>query len=103
LRRQHLEADRRYLGGWLPGLEPDAAAQELERFNDVLRAADSTRRLDAARDLPWTDADFGDAMHFSAAGSAKLSRYVADALVADVRTACAADRRSSRRSSPPAT
>ncbi|MEO1085041.1 MAG: SGNH/GDSL hydrolase family protein [Acidobacteriota bacterium] len=93
LRSQHLETDRRYLGGWLPGLEPDAAARELERLNEVLRSADSAdRQLDAARDIPWTDADFGDAMHFGAPGSAKLARYVADRLVDDVATACAASR-----------
>lgn len=81
LRAQHLEGDRRYLGGWLPGLEPDAAAGELERLNHVLRSLSQpgdVQLIDAASDLAWEDADFGDAMHFSPAGSAKLARHVAE-------------------------
>ncbi|MEM1177985.1 MAG: SGNH/GDSL hydrolase family protein [Acidobacteriota bacterium] len=89
LRAEHLDADRRYLGGWLPGLEPDAAARELERLNAVLRAAaGEDGLLDAASDVPWIDADFGDAMHFQAAGSDKLARFVAERLVDDVGHAC---------------
>jgi lysophospholipase L1-like esterase len=85
LRRPSLAADRAYLAQWVPGLEPDAAPGELERFNNVLRALgrDGTAvLLDAAAEAGWQDADYADPLHFSAAGSEKLARYLAARLPA---------------------
>lgn len=86
LRQAHAEQDRRYLAGWMPGLEPEAAPGQLERLNDVLRTAAQQQGgvdlIDAARDVEWTDADFADAMHFSAAGSRRLAGFLAPILLA---------------------
>ncbi|MEM6794762.1 MAG: SGNH/GDSL hydrolase family protein [Acidobacteriota bacterium] len=82
LRDEHLEADRRYLGGWVPGLEPESVAPQLERLNDVTRglAGEGVRVIDAARDIAWEDDHFGDAMHFSARGSEVFADYLAQRL-----------------------
>jgi lysophospholipase L1-like esterase len=74
---------------WIPGLTPDAARRELDRFNDVLRrlAADGEAELaDAARDVRWTADDFFDAMHFAAPGARKLADFLAP-IVARLRPA----------------
>lgn len=80
LRRNAADADRQYLAGWLQGLEPLAAAGELERLNEVLRrqaGQEGVGLADAAREIAWDDADFVDPMHTSAAGSCKLAAYLA--------------------------
>lgn len=80
LRREAAAADRDYLAGWLQGLDPEAAAGELERLNEVLRrlaGEDGVALADAAREIDWQDADFVDPMHTSAAGSRKLAAYLA--------------------------
>jgi lysophospholipase L1-like esterase len=79
LRRETAAADRDYLAGWLQGLEPQAAAGELERLNEVLRrqAGEGVALADAAREIGWEDADFVDPMHTSEAGSRKLAAYLA--------------------------
>lgn len=74
------EADLSLLAEWIPGLEPAAAPQALDRLNRVLRevAREGAADLaDAARDVPWQDRDFGDAMHFSERGSTRLAEYLA--------------------------
>jgi lysophospholipase L1-like esterase len=81
LRRDHREADERYLESWLPGWDGAAAPGELERFNDVLRRAperlDATV-ADAARDAGWRDDDFADPVHYSRQGAERLVRFLAD-------------------------
>lgn len=79
LRRDAADADRDYLAGWLQGLEPAAAAGELERLNEILRrqAGEGVAVADAAREIDWRDEDFGDPMHTTAAGSRKLAGYLA--------------------------
>jgi lysophospholipase L1-like esterase len=81
IRTRHRVADLVGVQWWIRGLKGDAVPHELERLNDVLRrlANGTTIRLaDAARDVDWTDDDFSDGVHYSAAGSAKLARYFAD-------------------------
>lgn len=83
LRRGHLAADREYVARWVPGLQPEAAPGELERFNEVLRGlgrAGDAVVLDAAARAGWQDADFADPLHFSAGGSEKLARFLAGSL-----------------------
>ena len=83
IRRQHRDSDLAYLAGWLPGLDPAAAPAQLGRFNDVLRRLGDGRHAvlaDAASEVGWTDGDFADPMHFSAAGSARLAAYLAGRL-----------------------
>jgi lysophospholipase L1-like esterase len=88
LRAQRAGADTAALQTWIPGLPAAAALHELERFNDVLRrlaAAGEADLADAAREVAWSDDDFIDPMHFTAAGSAKLADYLAPT-VAKLRT-----------------
>jgi hypothetical protein len=80
VRAAHREADLEYLAGWYPDLQPAAAPREIERLNDVLRrlAAEGVGELaDVARDIPWTDEDFGDPMHYADPGRARLVDYLA--------------------------
>ncbi len=79
LRANHLDGDRSYLAGWIPGLPPDRVAIELERVNAVLRhvASDTGAHLvDAAHAFDWLDTDFPDPMHFSAAGSERFAHFL---------------------------
>lgn len=81
LRREHREADERYLEDWLPGWRGEAAPRELERFNDVLRRAPlelDAAVADAAADVRWRDEDFGDAVHYTRSGAEKLALFLAD-------------------------
>jgi lysophospholipase L1-like esterase len=75
------ERDLAYLAGWVRGLDPESASGELERLNDVLRdlaSEEGVRLADAASDIPWTDGDFVDPMHFSARGSERLAGFLAE-------------------------
>ncbi len=82
IRARSRQADLDYLAGWLLGLEPEAAAQELERLNDVLRAMGrndpDVRVWDAATVVDWQDRHFADPMHFSAAGSELFASALAE-------------------------
>jgi lysophospholipase L1-like esterase len=74
------KTDARYLEQWIPGLEVHVAGRELERLDDAMRAVAASEGValaDAARDVAWTDGDFGDSMHTSAGGSKKLARFLA--------------------------
>jgi len=76
IRAAHANAARAILAWWIPDLAPQVVATELERLNDVLRTvagATSVPLLDVARDERWDDGDFGDALHYTAAGSEKLA------------------------------
>lgn len=80
IRAGHRAGDLALLEWWIQGLKGDAVPGELERFNDVLRGladGSNTRLADAARDVEWTDEDFGDAVHYSARGAAVLADYLA--------------------------
>ncbi|HVS00575.1 MAG TPA: SGNH/GDSL hydrolase family protein [Thermoanaerobaculia bacterium] len=80
LRAAHREADLAHLAGWYPELDPAAAPHEIARLNDVLRrlGAEGVGELaDVARDIPWTDEDFGDPVHYAAPGREKLVGYLA--------------------------
>jgi lysophospholipase L1-like esterase len=74
-------ADLAYLAEWIPGLEPETVPVELERLNQAMRlVASGTDAVlaDVAREVPWSDGDFADPMHFSAAGSARMAGFLAD-------------------------
>ena len=76
--------------------------RELGRYNDVLRrvAAEGDAALaDAAREVPWTDTDFADPMHFAPSGSTKLATYLAGKIVA-LQAAPGGARGEARRASP---
>jgi len=80
LRQSQREHDLYYFKEWLPSLESKRVPVEMERLNDTLRVLASENHLllfDAPNDVLWTDADFADPMHFSAAGSRKFSKYLA--------------------------
>ena len=80
IRRDHAAEDRAWLARWYPELEPAAAPGELERLNEVTRALGregGALILDVAARIHWDDADFADPLHFSAAGSEKLARFLA--------------------------
>jgi lysophospholipase L1-like esterase len=82
LRKGH-PGDLGYAAGWLPWLEPEAAPAALEELNEVTRRVAREQGLllvDAARDVAWEDADFGDPFHFSAQGSERFARFLATAL-----------------------
>lgn len=81
IRAASRSADLAYLAQWIPGLEPEMVPTELERLNDAMRlvASDGDAVVaDVARDVAWSDADFADPMHFSAAGSARMAGFVSD-------------------------
>ncbi len=85
-RRLQATADRRYLEQWYPDLVAAAAPGDLARLNEVLRRlhqpTGSVRTLDAG-DAPWQDEDFGDPLHFSPRGSARMAGLVASALAGE--------------------
>ena len=69
--------------------DPDLAAhiistavpEQLERLNSVMReltTAGPAVLADAAGEVVWRDSDFWDPMHFSAEGSARMARFMAD-------------------------
>ena len=80
LRAASAEADARWLEPWIPGLRGNRLPGELERLNNVLRdlASDEVSVADAARDIAWTDDDFGDPVHYRPSGSSKLALFIAD-------------------------
>ncbi len=80
------ENDRRYLTDWIPGLEPEAAAGELEKLNDVVRrlAAEGPGRLIDPRYAEWPDAEWHDPMHFSPRGSRRFARFLSDAVASEL-------------------
>lgn len=81
LRRDHRDADARYLESWLPGWDGSAAPGQLERFNDVLRrmpGALDVHLADASRGIEWRDEDFGDPVHYTRQGADKLALFLAD-------------------------
>ncbi|MCW8984553.1 MAG: SGNH/GDSL hydrolase family protein [Thermoanaerobaculales bacterium] len=81
IRSGHTEADQAYLAQWILGLDPTVAPAQLERFNSVVREltmAGPAVLADVARDVAWEESDFGDPMHFSTEGSARMARVMAD-------------------------
>ena len=65
IRDGSVEADRAYLAQWILGLDPMDVPAQLERFNTVVREraiAGPTLLADAARDVAWTESDFGSSM-----------------------------------------
>jgi lysophospholipase L1-like esterase len=81
VRGEFVEADRAYLAGWILGLDPMVVPTQLERLNSVLREVTATGPAvlaDVAKEVPWRDSDFGDPMHFSVDGSARMARFMAD-------------------------
>ena len=80
MRAASAEADARWLEPWIPGLRGNRLPGELERLNNVLRdlASDEVSVADAARDIAWTDDDFGDPVHYRPSGSSKLALFIAD-------------------------
>lgn len=81
VRGEFVEADRAYLAGWILGLDPMVVPTQLERLNSVLREVTTTGPAvlaDVANEVAWRDSDFGDPMHFSSDGSARMARFMAD-------------------------
>ncbi len=81
LRAGQRRADEAYLEEWIPTLSGEVAARQIERFNDVLRRQACPQGpflADAARGIEWSDADFGDPVHYTRQGAEKLSRFLAD-------------------------
>jgi hypothetical protein len=80
LRAASRDADLAYLAGWYPELRPESVPGELERLNEVLRRLSGEGLgdlADAAREISWADADFGDPMHYADPGRRKLVEYLA--------------------------
>ncbi|MFY9824950.1 MAG: SGNH/GDSL hydrolase family protein [Thermoanaerobaculia bacterium] len=80
IRAAQRAADLAWLAGWYPGLKPEAVPQELERLDDVLRRLGSEgvgTLADADREVAWSDADFGDPLHYTGEGRRKLVEYLA--------------------------
>lgn len=76
-------SDHAYLAQWIEGLEPAAVPSQLSRLNAVLRKIgrdQSVVLVDAAADVGWEDGDFADPMHFSARGSERMARFMAESL-----------------------
>jgi len=86
IRQAARAADLEHLSGWYPELNPEAAPREIERLNDVLRklAGEGVADLaDAAREIAWTDEDFGDPIHYTEKGRAKLVDFLAPRIEAE--------------------
>ncbi|MEM7356692.1 MAG: SGNH/GDSL hydrolase family protein, partial [Acidobacteriota bacterium] len=86
LRQGHLARDRTLLTDWLPGLIPDAAKAALDQLTAVeQRLAEEGVGLfaDPAFDT-WPDAEWDDAMHFSASGSERFASFLEGLLVAEL-------------------
>lgn len=93
IRAASREADLAYLAGWYPELRPEAVPGELERLNGVLRrlAGEGIGDLaDAAKEISWGDADFGDPMHYADPGRRKLVEYLAPRIEEELRQESAA-------------
>jgi len=81
IRDAFAEADHAYLAKWILGLDPMVVPAQLERFNTVVREraiAGPAHLADVARDIAWKEGDFGDPMHFSPDGSARMASFMAD-------------------------
>ncbi len=82
LRVEYLADDRSLLAQWIPGLAPEVAVAELEKLNlagESLAVPGWVLHV-APPYQAWDDADWDDAMHFSADGSRRLARLLAEAL-----------------------
>jgi len=82
LRAASAEADAGWFERWIPGLRGKRLPAELERLNDVLRklGGGPVTVADAAREIAWTDQDFGDPIHYGPSGSSKLASFLTDRL-----------------------
>jgi lysophospholipase L1-like esterase len=75
--------DREYLESWAPGLTAGGYVSSLRRLNEAARRlgeGNGVSFLDPFASDDFTDADFGDPMHFSASGSDRFARMVAAAV-----------------------
>lgn len=80
-------ADEAYLASWLPELEPGAVPAALASLNETTRRVareTGVALADAAAEISWTDDDFGDPMHYTASGRAKLVAYLAPCIGAEL-------------------
>jgi lysophospholipase L1-like esterase len=80
LRAGHEQEDVAYLERWIPDLAGTAAPRELERLNQTLRelaVGPDVLLADVTRDIPWSDGDFSDPMHYTNAGRAQLVAFFA--------------------------
>jgi lysophospholipase L1-like esterase len=79
--RRSVEApDRAWVESWAPGLTSEGYVRALARYGDAARSvAEATGALflDPFAGGAFTDGDFGDPLHFSAAGSEKLADALA--------------------------
>lgn len=80
LRKGFEAADREYYESWTPGLTFEGAQRALARYNEVgrrLGAEGAAYFLDPFASGVFTDADFADSVHFSAAGSDRFAGILA--------------------------
>ena len=87
IRKEFADEDLAYLKDLFPELEPQAAATELERLNDVTRRVAAEKHvilIDMARDLPLEVADTLDPMHFSPQGSERFAHFIAPVVAAQL-------------------
>jgi lysophospholipase L1-like esterase len=90
IRADVADSDRALIGIWIPGLAPAAVPDQMEKINDVLRRLATNpgaRMVDLTRDAGWQDADFGDPWHFSATGSERFARLLADPVLQELERA----------------
>jgi len=80
VRQGHEEADREWLKGWAPGLTPEGYIAGLARYNAVAKKLGDEGPavfVDPFAGGGFSDEDFADPCHFSAAGSGKFARRLA--------------------------
>ncbi len=81
VRSDHALRDTRWIEGWCPGLTVAGARKGLERFNAEMRRLAGEGRAQLVEPFPDggpPDADLGDPCHFSAAGSDRFARRLAE-------------------------
>jgi lysophospholipase L1-like esterase len=81
IRHGHEASDLEWLGSWVPGLTHEGYVRGLERFNDAARSvADENGELffHPFTTSAFSDDDYADPVHFSAKGSERFARILAD-------------------------
>lgn len=80
VRAGHESFDRTFLESWTPGLDADGYLDGVARYNAAARALAAegvALFVDPFADGAFTDADFEDPVHFSAAGSRRFAARLA--------------------------
>jgi lysophospholipase L1-like esterase len=83
-RKGREKADREYVESWTPGLTGDGYARGLGRYNEVARKLGDEKLalfLDPFAAGDFKDDDFADAVHFTASGSERFARRLAETII----------------------